>query len=91
MNNFTENISLNGDWQVVYDDDNRGRYLDLQILVNFLKEENVETINVPSCLEEYKEDFEGVVWYHKSFRLSQVYSDRNVRIAFGAVNYRSEV
>ena len=91
MKNVSENIKLNGEWQLVYDDDNRGRYLDLQIKENFLKQENVEIISVPSCLEEYRQDYEGVAWYHKSFELSEEYSDKCIRISFGAVNYRAEV
>ncbi|MGL1894480.1 MAG: hypothetical protein OCD02_22835 [Spirochaetaceae bacterium] len=84
-------ISLNGDWKVVFDDDNKGRYLELQNRENFLKQEDIHTVEVPSCLEEYKEDYQGVAWYYKNIHISEDYLGKNLRISFDAVNYRCEV
>lgn len=86
-----QEISLSGDWKVLYDEDNRGRYLDLQDRENFFKQEDIQTIHIPSCLEEFRQDYEGVAWYYKSFFLPAELSDKVLRISFDAVNYRCEV
>ena len=48
-------------------------------------------VNVPSCLESQKKDFEGVALYKKSFFVPQIWSDRNIEITFDGVNYLAEV
>ena len=52
--------SLDGTWQVIYDRDNKGRTLKLQHRETFYACEDLEQLTVPACLEEFKQDYEGV-------------------------------
>ena len=83
--------SLDGTWQVIYDHDNKGRTLNLQQRENFYAREDVEQITVPACLEEFKQDYEGVAWYGKTFTLPSDWQEKTIRLHFGAVNYRAEI
>ncbi|MDE2831052.1 MAG: beta galactosidase jelly roll domain-containing protein, partial [Gemmatimonadota bacterium] len=83
--------SLDGTWQVIYDHDNKGRTLNLQHRENFYACPDLEQITVPSCLEEFKQDYEGVAWYGKTFTLPSDWQNKTIRLHFGAVNYRAEI
>ena len=84
-------LSLDGDWRVIFDHDNKGRFLHWQRPENFRRYDDVERVAVPACLEEFRQDYEGVAWYGKSFMLPAEWRDRTVRLRFEAVNYRAEV
>lgn len=83
--------SLDGTWQVIYDHDNKGRTLNLQHRENFYACEDLEQITVPACLEEFKQDYEGVAWYGKTFTLPDNWKNKTIRLHFEAVNYRAEI
>ncbi|MCY3871904.1 MAG: hypothetical protein OXG87_20335 [Gemmatimonadetes bacterium] len=83
--------SLDGIWQVIYDHDNKGRTLNLQHRENFYAYEDLEQITVPACLEEFKQDYEGVAWYGKTFTLPPDWQNKTIRLHFEAVNYRAEI
>ena len=83
--------SLDGIWQVIYDHDNKGRTLNLQHRENFYACADLEQITVPACLEEFKQDYEGVAWYGKTFTLPDNWQNKTIRLHFGAVNYRAEI
>lgn len=86
-----EKVSLNGTWSVIYDDGNIGVMLGYQDPEIFRKNVYLETMKVPSCLEEFRQDYEGVAWYLRSFHARPDWKGKCVRLHFGAVNFRSEV
>ena len=83
-------ISLNGEWEIIYDENNEGRNLKLHTIEGFKKFQS-EKINVPSGWEEYKKDYEGVVYYKKTFKVSNDLKKNIIFLNFDAVNYLSEV
>ena len=83
--------SLDGTWQVIYDRDNKGRTLKLQHRETFYACEDLEQLTVPACLEEFKQDYEGVAWYGKTFTLPTDWQEKTIRLHFEAVNYRAEI
>ena len=83
-------ISLNGEWEIIYDLENEGREKQIHTIKGFDKF-NSEKIQVPSGWEEYKKDYEGVVYYKKTFSISEDLRDKVVHLNFDAVNYLSEV
>ena len=74
-------ISLNGQWKIAFDPEDKGIQLDYRD-GNFTK--STDTY-VPSCwnFEFGKYDYSGVVWYCRKFTTSDV---RNSRIIFHAVS-----
>ena len=84
-------LSLDGSWQVIFDDDNKGRTLNWQHRERFHSYHAIEEVAVPACLEEFRQDYEGVAWYGKSFHLPAEWEGKTVRVRFEAVNYRAEV
>lgn len=86
-----DHICLDGDWDVIFDDQNRGRLLRWQERTAFFSHHDIEAVSVPACLEEFRQDFEGVAWYGKVFELPADWQGSTVRLYFGAVNYRAEI
>ena len=84
-------LSLDGTWQVIFDDDNKGRALNWQFESNFRGYYGVEQVTVPACLEEFRQDYEGVAWYGKTFDLPAEWQGKTIRLFFEAVNYRAEI
>ncbi|MDG1830856.1 MAG: glycoside hydrolase family 2 TIM barrel-domain containing protein [Flavobacteriaceae bacterium] len=83
-------ISLNGEWEIIYDQNNDGRNIKLHTIEGFKKSQS-EKINVPSGWEEYKKDYEGVAYYKKTFKISSDLKKNTIFLNFDAVNYLSEV
>ncbi|MBT4958683.1 MAG: hypothetical protein HON33_01790 [Flavobacteriaceae bacterium] len=83
-------ISLNGEWEIIYDENNDGRNIKLHTIEGFKKSQS-EKINVPSGWEEYKKDYEGVSYYKKTFKISSDLKKNTIFLNFDAVNYLSEV
>ena len=83
-------ISLNGEWEIIYDENNNGRNTNLHTIEGFKKFQS-EKINVPSGWEEYKKDYEGVAYYKKTFKVSNDLKNSIIFLNFDAVNYLSEV
>ena len=86
-----QTMSLDGSWQVIFDHDNKGRTLNWQDREQFDSCHESEEVAVPACLEEFRQDYEGVAWYGKSFRLPEDWEGKTIRVQFEAVNYRAEV
>ena len=84
-------FSLDRSWQVIFDHDNKGRALGWQQRPNFHSYYDIEQVAVPACLEEFRQDYEGVAWYGKSFSLPADWKGKTIRLHFEAVNYRAEV
>ncbi|ANQ51452.1 glycoside hydrolase family 2 [Flammeovirga sp. MY04] len=94
---FTVNVfgheitSLNGEWEIIYDDENVGREQSWIKKEGFDKYPQKEKIEVPSCWETFRQDYEGVAIYKKEFFVPKDWENKNVSIQFEAVNYISEV
>jgi len=86
-----EIISLDGSWQIIFDPDNRGRREQWFRREVFTAQKGIRTIHVPSCWEESEQDYEGVAWYHRTFKIPHSLNGKTIRLRFGAVNYRAEV
>lgn len=84
-------FSLDGNWHVIFDHQNKGRTLEWQCPEHFHSYHDIEDVTVPACLEEFRQDYEGVAWYGKSFCLPADWSGKTIRICFEAVNYRAEI
>lgn len=84
-------ISLNGEWKVIFDYDNKSGSHNIKEITNLFDSINPKVLKVPSCLESHKKDFEGVAIYKKSFLVPNTWENRNVEITFNAVNYLAEV
>jgi beta-galactosidase/beta-glucuronidase len=84
-------LSLDGAWEVIFDDDNCGRGLGWEGADGFRAMTEREPVTVPSCLEEWRQDYQGVAWYGRCFDLPPAWDGATVRLRMDAVNYRAEV
>jgi len=89
--NQGETLSLDGTWQIIFDHDNQSREQALFESENFLANDNVRDIQVPSVWERIEKDYEGVAVYRRTFAVPESWQDRIVHLSFDAVNYRAEV
>ena len=83
-------FSLNGIWEIIFDDNNQGIGNDWYLDENFGKQ-NFQTIAVPSCWEETKKDYEGVGIYRTKFTIPKDWSDKIIQLNFEASNYKTEI
>ncbi len=83
-------ISLNGTWNIVFDDVNEGVEKKWYLNEEFSKLQS-KAIQVPSCWEEIEENYEGVGFYTRKFNIPVNWEGKIVEIDFDAVNYYSEV
>lgn len=88
-NNVNEEISLNGAWDIIFDDTNEGVANKWFLNENFEKQES-KKITVPSCWEEIEKDYEGVGIYRTKFEIPKNWDGKVVELNFEAVNYKSE-
>jgi hypothetical protein len=86
-----ETASLDGTWQIVLDQKNEGRTAGWYQQQKFEALAGKRTIQVPNCWETIEQDYEGVGWYGRRFRVPASWTDQVIRVRFGAVNYRAEV
>ena len=84
-------LSLDGNWQIIFDKENRSRAQKLYKNKNFLAQDNIRNIDVPSVWEREEIDYEGVAVYRRSFTAPKKWQDKITHISFDAVNYRAEV
>lgn len=84
-------ISLDGNWEIVFDHNNEGRDLEWFLDSKFQKNVSKRDIKVPSSWELIEQDYEGVAFYRYSFSIPENWSDKVIRLQFDAVNYLSEV
>ncbi len=86
-----ETRSLDGAWEIAFDPDNRGREESWQRDAVFVGLSAKREALVPGCWEEIEKDYEGVVFYRRSFRAPAEWRGRVVRLQFDAVNFIAEV
>lgn len=83
-------LSLNGVWDIIFDDENKGVSEKWVLNENFENHPDKEEIAVPSCWEQIKQDYEGVGIYRTTFTTPEGWDDKVVELHFEAVNYKSE-
>jgi len=83
--------SLDGTWEIVFDRANEGRKAGWNVEANFAKLTERRKIAVPSAWELIEQDYEGVAFYRHEFEVPAGWSDKVVRLQFGAVNYLAEI
>ena len=89
--NYAQNeLSLDGQWEIIFDESNEGRLANWQKDSIFQNHPAKENIKVPSSWELIKQDYEGVGFYRREFQIPPEWKDKVVRMHFGAVNYLSE-
>ncbi|NQV31193.1 MAG: hypothetical protein HQ515_00785, partial [Phycisphaeraceae bacterium] len=86
-----QTLSLDGDWQIVFDAHNQGREAGWQKNAVFDTLSDTQAIEVPSAWELIKQDYEGVAFYRRTFDVPKAWEGKVVRLHFGAVNYVAEV
>ena len=84
-------ISLNGDWEIIFDHQNEGAEARWHENEVFQKIENKRKIRVPSSWELIEQDYEGVAFYRYTFEVSKDWEGKIIRLQFDAVNYLSEI
>ena len=86
-----DKISLNGKWAIIFDQDNRGGFEKWHLKHLFENQKEISDIQVPSHWETMKKDYEGVVFYKKSFWVPKSWNVGVFSLHFEAVNYKTEV
>ncbi|MDT0551828.1 glycoside hydrolase family 2 protein [Urechidicola vernalis] len=89
--NIENEFSLNGTWDIIFDDNNEGISKKWFLNENFEENPSKEQIAVPSCWEQIKQDYEGVGIYRTKFKTPQNWKNKIVELHFEAVNYKSEI
>ena len=84
-------LSLNGEWNIIFDENNEGKEGDWMKAAVFDNHPDLQSIPVPSAWELIKKDYEGVAFYKKTFDVPANWENKIIRLQFGAVNYLSEV
>ena len=73
LNFAQKEISLNGDWEIVFDHDNEGAESLWHQNEVFQKLDDKRKIKVPSSWELIEKDYEGVAFYRYAFDLSLIH------------------
>lgn len=84
-------LSLDGQWQIIFDRENTGKSEDLHQRARYLAQPDRVPIPVPAAWEEIEQDYQGVGWYYREFQVPESWTGQVVRLQFGAVNYRAEI
>lgn len=84
-------ISLNGDWEIIFDDLDEGVKNKWILSENFDKHKSVKKIQVPSCWEEIEKNYEGVGIYKTTFDIPENWENRIIELNFEASNYKTEI
>ncbi len=87
----SDQILLDGEWRIIFDNDNRGKISRLYQKEVFNRHKGIKKIQVPSCWETTRMDYEGVAWYGYTLAWGSQYKNKCIRLHFGAVNYLSEL
>ena len=85
-----QKINLNGEWSFKLDPDNRG-YAEDWFAPSYRLIDSEKSILVPTCWEEFEQDYEGVAWYAKEVQIDASYEGQVCRLIFEASNYRTTV
>lgn len=86
-----DELSLDGQWEIVFDHDNAGKKNGWHKNATFSALDNRRPITVPSVWELIEQDYEGVAFYRREFTVPADWKGKVVRMHFGAVNYIAEV
>lgn len=86
-----DQLSLDGQWEIIFDDENQGREAGWMKSEVFAAHPDRQSIPVPAAWERFREDYEGVAFYRKTFEAPADWAGKIVRLQFGAVNYIAEV
>ena len=86
-----EQLSLNGSWEIIFDDQNEGVEQSWHLEKNYNQHPRVRQITVPSCWEEYEKDYEGIAFYRKKFVIPDHWKDKILELEFDASNYITQV
>lgn len=89
--NAQDEISLNGNWEIVFDHNNEGKIKKWHLNSQFESHPEKREIEVPLCWEEIEKDYEGVAFYRKKFFVPADWKDKIIHINFDAVNYVAEL
>lgn len=84
-------VSLDGTWEIAFDENNTGQAAGWHKDAVFSKLDHRRDIAVPMAWESIKQDYEGVAYYRKAFRVPKGWDGKVVHLRFGAVNYIAEV
>ncbi len=84
-------LSLDGTWEIAFDENNAGQAAEWHKDAVFTNLDERLDIAVPMAWECIKQDYEGVAYYRKAFRVPKAWDGRVVHLRFGAVNYIAEV
>ena len=84
-------MSLNDDWEIVFDHHNKGAQASWHRNFVFQQLENKRKIKVPSSWELIEQDYEGVAFYRYAFQVPENWQGKTIRLQFDAVNYLSEI
>lgn len=84
-------LSLNGNWEIIFDTENEGQEGQWQLDNNFHQNAKIRQIQVPSCWEEFEKNYEGVAFYRKKFNVPASWSEKIIELKFDASNYKTEV
>jgi hypothetical protein len=84
-------LSLDGQWEIVFDPENIGREAGWHEAATFGGLEDIREIPVPSAWELIEQDYEGVAFYHRTFEVPEDWDGKIIRLQFDAVNYIAEV
>lgn len=84
-------ISLNGNWEIVFDHHNEGAKALWHENDIFQSLEYKRKIKVPSSWELIEQDYEGVAFYRYAFEVPKDWEGKIIRLQFDAVNYLSEI
>jgi len=84
-------LNLDGTWEIAFDPDNQGRGGNWHQNKTFSGLAWRRRIPVPSCWEQFEQDYEGVAFYRRTFVVPADWKGKTVRLHFDAVNYLAEV
>ena len=84
-------FSLNGTWDIIFDNNNEGVKKKWYLDKNFEKHDSKKSIKVPSCWEETEKNYEGAGIYRTKFTIPKSWKDKIIHLNFEAVNYKTEV
>ena len=65
----SETLSLDGEWEILFDHENTGRSAEWHLDKVFSAQSAKRNINVPSAWELIEEDYEGVAFYRNAFKV----------------------
>ena len=85
-------FDLSGKWQFIIDPQEEGEKKNWYNSQH--KNQQIRTINVPFCWQTQFEDLQdyiGSAWYEKTFIVGEGFTNKQIWIVFGAVNYLCKV